>query len=178
MRRAALTFAIALIAAFSVAPAGIAGSGSNSDPKGDLEFKPADPAAVDIVSTSFGHASKGRLVHKVTVAGTPGNPANGIIPFIYIEMRERSSASAVCDIYVGRYDGGLGVFACGTNERLGSARITRSGHTVRYVFSPRALGNPESYDWAAGVVGPTDNTQGRYDRAPDQDDIFYTHKLR
>ena len=178
MRRATLTGALALIAAFSVAQGGIASSGSNADPKGDLEFKPFDPAAVDIVSTSFGHASKGRLVHKVSVAGTPGDPASGIIPFIYIEMRERSSASAVCDIYVGRYDGGLGVFACGTNERLGSARITRSGHSVKYVFSARALGSPKSYDWAAGVVGPSDNTQARYDRAPDNDDVFYTHKLR
>ena len=180
MRRVALTFVLALAVVIGAAPLGFAGSGSSNDPKGDVEFKPKNRDNVDIVRTSFGHTSDGRLYHKVTVAGTAADPAKGgVIPFIYVEMRERSSASGVCDIYIGRYDGELGVFACGTNERLGSARIVKSGKSsIKYVFSRDAIGNPKSYDWAAGVVGPSDNTQARYDRAPDQDDVFYTHKLR
>jgi hypothetical protein len=174
MRRAGLAAALTLVAVLGAAPLVGATSGSFTDPAGDTESRPADPAAVDITRVSFGHTSDGRLFHKVTVAGT----MRDLVPFIYLEMRERSSASAECDIYVGTYDGRFGVYACGTNERLGSVRVTKRASSIKYVFKRGAIGNPRTYDWAAGVTGPSFDTQFRFDRAPDGDDIFFTHALR
>ncbi len=157
------------------------GSGSAADRGGDVEGEPAGGASrADIVRTSYGHTRDGRLWHKVTIAGTAADPAKGgLVPMLFIEIRERGSASSLCDIYVGRHRGRLGVFECGTNERLGGARIVRSGtSTTKYVFSRGAIGDPERYDWAAGIIGPSDGTQVWHDRAPDGDDIFYTHELR
>jgi hypothetical protein len=165
----------------AAASVGLASSGSSADRRGDVEGDPAGGAArVDIVRTSHGHTGDGRLWHKVTVAGAAADPAKGgLIPTLYLEIRERPSASSVCDVYVGRFRGRLGVFECGTNERLGSARIVRSGEsTTKYVFSRGAIDDPASYDWAAGVIGPSHGTQVWYDRAPDGDDVFFTHELR
>ena len=174
MRRAAFTAVLVFTCLLAAVPLGIASSGSANDPRGDTDGNPANPSSVDLIRISNGHTKDGRLWHKATVAGTMGDS----VPVIYIEMRDRSSATPICDIYVGTYDGRPGVYACGTNERLGSARVARSRSSVKYVFSKAALDNPRSYDWAAGVVGPTDGTQFRFDRAPDTDDAFLTHRLR
>jgi hypothetical protein len=169
------TYALGAVAAAT------ASSGSAGDRRGDVQGEPAGGAGrADIVRTSYGHTKDGRLWHKVTVAGTAADPAkDGLIPMIYLEIRDRPSASSVCDIFIGRYRGRLGVFECGTSERIGSARVVRSGKsTTKYVFSRAVIDDPASYDWAAIVVGPSDGTQVWHDRAPDQDDVFFTHGLR
>jgi hypothetical protein len=180
MRRAALT-ALLVFTCVLGAGAAVASSGSAGDRRGDVQGEPVGGAArADIVRTSYGHTKDGRLWHKVTVAGTAADPAKGeLVPMIYLEIRERPSATPVCDIFIGRYRGRLGVFECGTSERIGSARIVRSGRsTTKYVFRPSAIGDPPSYDWAAIFVGSSDGTQVWHDRAPDQDDVWFTHRLR
>lgn len=181
MRRGALTALLTFTCVLAAAPLGLAGSGSEPDPAGDVEAEPVGgESAADIVRTSYGHAKGGRLTHKVTIAGTAADPSKGgLVPTLYLEIRERPSASSVCDIFIGRYRGRLGVFECGTGRRIGSARVVKQGNSsTKFVFSRSAIGDPDTYEWAAAVVGPSHGTQVWHDRAPDGDDVFFTHRLR
>jgi hypothetical protein len=81
---------------------------------------------------------------------------------------------------VGRHQGQLGVFTCGYGARVASARVTRtSGSTIRFEFSPSAIGNPAAYEWRAVTEG-----QGQYSRrafidtVPSPDKTYLTHTLR
>ncbi len=178
MRRIALLGTLTAGLVFIGAPAGLAGGGSVSDPRGDQD--PAGSSArYDIVRSTFGHASGRRLVHTVTMAGDVGNPASAEVPQIYIEDPDAPNGTATCRYFVGRHDGRLGVFTCGYADRVASARIRRTGSsTVRYEFKQSAIGSPASYRWAVVSRGPTIGTTGIVDRLPSGDNAFHTHRLR
>lgn len=183
MRRAATTLIAALAVTLAAVPFGIAATVSGGDPRGDVEGSPAGGAAgADLVRASAGTDSRGRLTHTVSVAGTAANPSgDGIVPVIYIEFPDEANAVADCAVYVGQFKRRLGVYRCGDNERLGSARVVRtSSHTTRYTFSPRALGSPRAYDWAV-ITRARSEARGqwiRHDRLPSAEDEFLRHSLR
>ncbi len=182
MRRALLPAAVAVAVVLAAAATGSANSGSATDPSGDLFDQPASGGSgpYDIVRATFGH-SRGRVVHTVTTAGNITDPAAGSnSPMIFIESPTAPNGTAECSHFVGYHDGRLGVFTCGYGDRVGSARVRRtSARTVRFEFSPRAIGNPASYEWAART-----RTRTRYsslmwvDRLPDGDNAFLVHQLR
>ena len=181
MRRALIAVAAAVATTLAVAPLGVAGSGSISDPRDDLWAEPSESkASLDIVRASFGHASGGRLVHKLTLAGAAPDPASANVPLLYLEDPVRpNGGTSYCRYFVGRKDGRLGVFTCGYAERVASARIRRtSSNTLRYEFSARAIDNPSSYQWAFVTRGTAFGTQADLDRLPDGDHSFATHDLR
>ena len=182
MRRIAIAGALAAGLVLAGVPTGLASSGTFSDPRGDLDPPAASNSAnYDIVRATEGHASKGRLVHTVSVAGSIADPARAEPPRLYIEdtASDAPNGQAQCRYFVGRFEGRLGVFTCGYGDRVGSARITRtSSRTVRYVFSARAIGNPAAYRWAALTNGPTTGTTSLLDRIPSGDNAFFTHELR
>lgn len=167
---------------FTGAPAGLAGSGSFSDPRGDLDPDAASNAdRYDIVRGTEGHKRGGRLVHTVSVAGGIGNPASSEVPLLYIEdtAADAPNGTSSCRYFVGRHEGRLGVFKCGYGERVAGARIRRtSSSTVRYEFTERAIGRPAAYRWAFVARGPTNGTTSILDRLPSGDQAFLTHKLR
>lgn len=182
MRRFATIAALAGVLALLNVPLGLASSESFSDPRGDLD-PPAtsNSANYDIVRATEGHASGGRLVHTVSVAGTIADPARAEPPRLYIEdpASDAANGTAQCRYFVGRFEGRLGVFTCGYGDRVGSARIRRtSSRTVRYEFSARAIGNPATYRWAAVTSGPVQGTTSLVDRIPTGDNAFFTHGLR
>ena len=183
MRRAAATLTAALVVTLGAVPLGIADTVTGSDERGDVEGSPpGGPSAADIVRASAGTDSRGRLTHTVTIAGTAADPSgNGIVPAIYIELPDQANAVAECTVYVGQLKGRLGVYRCGTNERLGSARVVRTTtHTTRYTFSKRALGSPSTYDWAV-ITRARSTANGswtRHDRLPTPDDVYLQYSLR
>ena len=183
MRRAAGTLVAVLAVILGAVPLGIADTVTGTDERGDVEGSPDGGApAADIVRASAGTDSRGRLTHKVTVAGTAADPSgDGIVPTLYIELPDQANAVSECTVYVGQYKGRLGVYRCGTNERLGSAKVVRtSTHTTRYTFSKRALGSPSTYDWAV-VTRARSTANGswtRHDRLPTHDDVYLQYSLR
>jgi hypothetical protein len=184
MRRALIALALAVAVVLSGGALVLANGGSATDPRGDLSNKPAsgNSSAVDLVGATFGHASGGRLVHTVSVAGSIANPATAAsgVPMIWIEDPVQSNGTRECRYFVGRNDGKLGVFTCGYGDRVAGAKITRtSAHTIRYEFSAGAIGNPSSYAWQVSVKVPTDDGVDEWiDRLPDGDHILLTHRLR
>ena len=182
MGKVALTLIASLVIALVAVPLGIADTVRGTDARGDVEGSPAGGAsAADLVSATAGTNSRGQLTHTVTIAGSAANPSGGgIVPQLYIETPDQANPVAECAVYVGQYKGRLGVYRCGTNERLGSARVVRTtGHTTRYTFSPRALGSPSSYDWAV-VTRARTTTNGswiRHDRLPSADDAYLPYSL-
>jgi hypothetical protein len=183
MRRFALLGALSAGLVLTGAPAGLAGSGSFSDPRNDLDPKAAsDSARYDIVRATVGHARGRRLVHTVSVAGGIANPASAEVPLLYIEdtAADAPNGTSTCRYFVGRHEGRLGVFTCGYGDRVASARIRRtSSSTVRYEFKEKAIGSPDSYRWAFVTRGPTDGTTSILDRLPSGDNFaFHTHALR
>ncbi|HEX8647366.1 MAG TPA: hypothetical protein VF715_10735 [Thermoleophilaceae bacterium] len=173
-----MALAVVLAAAATVS----AGSGAVSDPSGDLYDVPTTGGSgqVDIVRATFGH-SGGRLVHTVTTSGDIPDPAAGATsPMLFIEHPTTANGTAECTYFVGRHAGKLGVFTCGYGDRVGSARIRRtSARTVRFEFSPRAIGNPASYEWAFLTrVRTRYNASTWVDRLPDGDHGYLTHQLR
>jgi hypothetical protein len=173
---------IALAAVLVAVPLGIAATSGGTDERGDVEGSPSGGAdRADIVRATAGRTSDGQIKHTVTVAGSAADPASGdLATYIYIEAQTDAGAMDECTFFVGRYHGRLGVYLCGTAERLGSARVVRtSEHTTRYTFSPRAIGNPKTYQWAAITRGVT-NARGtftRHDRLPSGDEFFFEQKL-
>jgi hypothetical protein len=174
-----LTAAVALATAGALAaPSSAGSSGAFADPRGDL-FGTTDSSS-DIVRISFGH-SGGRIVHTVGLAGNAPNPASQQVPRLYINPSNRANGTSECGLFVGRHRGRLGVFVCGYANRIASARIERtSARTIRYSFTPGAIGNPRSYEWAAVTAATNTDTGGAYraDRAPSSDSTFHTHTLR
>jgi hypothetical protein len=183
MRRGLATLMIALAAALVAVPLGIAATSGGTDERGDVEGSPSGGAPrADIVSATAGRVSNGQIKHTVTVAGAAADPASGdLATYIYIEAQTDAGAMDDCTFFVGRYHGRPGVYLCGTGERRGSARIVRtSEHTTRYTFSPRALGNPKTYQWAV-ITRDVTNRPGamtRHDRLPSGDEFFFEQKLR
>jgi hypothetical protein len=181
MRRAlSLAVTTALLVLASAAPAS-ASSGSATDPSGDLYDQPVSGGSgpFDLVRATFGHRGS-RLVHTVTTAGSVPDPASGNAPMLFIEDPIDPNGTAECTYFVGRFNGRYGVFRCGYGTRAGSLRMTRTGsRTVRYEFSPKAVGNNANYEWAALT-----RTRTRYnvamwvDRLPDGDHSYLTHQLR
>jgi hypothetical protein len=167
-------FIAALIFTCAV-PLGIADTQRGTDPSGDVEGGAGSSA--DIVRTTAGTDSRGRIVQTVSVAGNAG----GTPTYLYIELPDQSNAVAECTVVVGVFRGRPGVYRCGTNERLGSATVKRtSSRTLRFTFSKRALGNPRSYEWAA-VTRSDANANGswtRHDRLPSGDDEYLSYSLR
>lgn len=174
-----LTLALGLTTAGALAAPGVAGSGSLTDPSGDV-FGPDQSAGLDIVRQTFGH-SDGRIVHTVSVAGNAPNPSSQQVPRIYLKPSNRANGTAECALFVGRHRGRLGVFTCGYGDRVGSARIVRSSaRTIRYSFTPGAIGNPRSYEFAAvtGIVSGDGAGTTQADRAPSPDLTYLSHQLR
>lgn len=175
--------ALTAAAVLGIAALGRANSASVADARGDVIGKPPGGAdAVDIVRTAYGHAKRRRLVHTVTVAGRAADPAgsSGVVPTLWIDVEEGPGRGArECDFMVGRLFGRLGVYECGSLDRVASARVTRTGeHGTRYVFAERAIGSPAEYGWSFVTEGPTDGTWIRYDRVPEGDHAFAPHRLR
>lgn len=181
MRRALLSAVMAVVVVLATAAAGSAGSGSASDPSGDLYETPASGGSggYDLVRATFGH-SRGRLVHTVTTAGNIPDPASGQGPLLFIEDPVEANGTSECTYFVGRFGGRYGVFRCGYGDRVGSLRMTRtSARTIRFEFSPRAIGNPASYQWGALTRTATRYSSSMYvDRLPDGDHVYLTHELR
>jgi hypothetical protein len=183
MAKALIALTLSAAAVLCGGTQALASSGSASDPRGDLYGKPdsGSTSAVDFVSASYAHASGGRLVHTVSVAGSIANPNSsaGSLPMLWIEDPVRSSGTSYCRYFVGRFHGRLGVFTCGYGDRVASARIVRtSAHTIRYEFKAKAIDNPRSYGWAFLVEGPVFGTDAQLDRLPDGDHTFSNHTLR
>jgi hypothetical protein len=184
MRKAVM--ALTLAGALALAPAAAADAGSASDPRDDLFDAPASGSATfDIVRATFGH-KRGQLVHTVSVAGSVASPASLNAPYLLIQEPGGAqdpgnpNGQADCRYFVGRHQGRLGVFTCGYGDRVAGARVTRtSGSTIRFEFSPRAIGNLPAYQWKAVTEG-----QGRYaarsqiDKLPSGDRTYLTHTLR
>lgn len=181
MRRALTALTVAGAIALAAAPLVVANSGSVSDPRGDLWAEPSGGGgSLDIVRATFGHTSKGNLIHTVTLAGAAANPASGgNVPNLLIEDPVLANGNADCRYFIGRHGGRLGVFTCGYADRVASAKIRRtSSNTIRYEFSPRAIDDPTTYDWAFVAEGAAMGTEAQLDRLPDGDHSFLTHKLR
>lgn len=191
MRRALLLLALTSVALLAVAPLGLAGSGSHSDPSGDLYRTPTNGVSaesVDIVRATFGHR-RGKLVHTITTAGAAADPARGgEVPMLWIESPQnqggdseepQGNGTAECTWFIGRFEGRIGVFTCGYGDRVASARVTRtSARTVRFEFSPKAIGNTRTYEWAALTQAPAGGTRVWVDRLPDGDHSYFVHTLR
>lgn len=181
MRRALLTVSMTALATVVAAVPGGANSSSHSDPSGDLHDRPTEVSsgAVDMVRATAGH-SRGRLVHKVTTAGSIPSPTSRHAPMLWLEHPTQPNGTAECAYFVGRHAGRYGVFRCGTGKRVASARITRtSSRTIRFEFSPNFLNNPENYEWAARTRARTQYASSMFvDRLPDGNNAFLTHELR
>jgi hypothetical protein len=181
MRRALPLLVAAL--ALAAAPAASADSGSATDPSGDqYGGQPVgnSSGSLDIVRVTWGH-SRGRLVHTVTTAGSVGNPASSTnFPVMFFEHPTVYNGTAECAFFAGRHNGRLGIFRCGYGSFLASIRITRtSARTIRYEFSPRALGNPRRYQWSFRTRSRTEYNAAEWiDRFPNGDNEFRTHVLR
>ncbi|MDQ3935259.1 MAG: hypothetical protein M3340_11600 [Actinomycetota bacterium] len=183
MRRATAIAALAAAAVLGTAQLVQADSATVTDARGDIVGEPPGGGeSADIVAAAYGHTKSGKLWHKVTIAGQAADPAagGGVLPLLYIDDDSGPGRGArECDFLVGRHDGRLGVFECGSLERVGSVRVTRtSEYSTRYVFSPKAIGNPDEYGWAFVTEGPSDGTWMRYDRVPEGDRAFRAHTLR
>ena len=179
MRRTLLPSALALAATAVLAAPSSAGSGSIGDPGGDL-FGTDRSASLDIVRATFGH-SGGRVVHTVSLGGGAPDPASQQVPRIYIKPSNRANGNAECALFVGRHRGRLGVFTCGYGDRVASARIQRtSSRTIRYSFTPGAIGNPVTYEWAVITLGTSTERGSSYraDRLPSEDQTYHSHTLR
>jgi hypothetical protein len=169
MRRAV---AIAALAAVMAVPPS-AGAATLTDPQGDVDGWPEAGPSDDIVRSTAGHASKGRLYHTVSLAGTARDPATHT-PLLLIETGDRMSRW--CDYVIGRTDRGLGVYDCDYMDRVGSVKVTRSGGKVRYTFKRSAIGSPSEYGWAVVLRGQTRGTTAEYDRAPSEADSFISYR--
>ena len=178
--------ALTLAGALALAPAAVADSGSASDPRDDLFDAPAgDSGRFDILRATFGHR-RGRLVHTVSVAGNVASPTSLNAPYLYIQEPggaqdpSNPNGQADCRYFVGRHAGRLGVFTCGYGDRVAGARVTRtSASTIRFEFSPRAIGNLPAYEWKAVTEGRGQySPQARIDMLPSGDRTYLTHTLR
>lgn len=182
MRRALLLLGVAALAVLSTGSVVSADSDSRVDASGDLLDPPTSVSSgsVDIVRATFGH-SRGRLVHTVTTAGSVPDPRRSAnVPMLLIEHPTTPNGTRECTFFIGRHEGRLGVFTCGYGDRVGSARITRTGsRTIRYEFAPKAIDNPSRYEWAAITRAQTRYARSAdVDRLPDGDHNFHRHTLR
>ena len=174
----------ALAAAALVASAQfvLADNRSVDDFRGEVIGEPPGGAeAADIVRASYGHGRGGRVWHKVTIAGRAPDPSRTgqLVPILFIDVPNHGTGARECDYFVGRFEGRIGLFQCGSLDRIAAARVTRtSEHSTRYAFSTKPFGSPRSYDWAFAVEGPSDGTWIRYDRLPDGDRAYLTHRAR
>ena len=181
MRRVTQVLLIGAIAALSSAGSALAHTDSVSDPRGDTMGHPSTARQnVDIVGSSAGDAKHGKIVQTVKLAGKAGDPHHGgLTPLLYINVASYGGGTRECDFYVGRLHGRDGVFTCGPQERMGSASVTRkSSTTLRYAFSPKAIGNPSSYEWAFVVQGKSAGTTVDFDRVPDTQVGMETYRVR
>ena len=159
----------------------LAHSDSATDPRGDVAGNPPGAHAnFDIVGSTIGDASHGKVTQTVKVAGALGDPNHGgLVPLLYINVPSYPGATRECDFFVGRVRSHDGVYTCATVKRVGPATIVRKGgNTLRYMFSPKAIGRPPSYEWAFVTEGRADGTIETFDRIPDGQTSMYTYKLR
>lgn len=165
--------AAAAVAAAALAAPAAADTATMSDPRGDVADWPSAGPSDDIVASTAGSASRGRLVHTVSLAGAARDPAHST-PLLLIETGDRMSRW--CDYVVGRTDRGLGVFDCDYMDKVGRVRVTRSGSRLRYVFRRSAIGSPSEYGWAVVARGQANGTTAEYDRAPTEQDAFISYR--
>jgi hypothetical protein len=134
---------------------------------------------VDIVGASAGDGKHGKIVQKVRVAGgaLDANRSDART-MLYINVPSYGGGARECDFYVGFRGSRPGVYTCGYRYRVGSAKISRSGSSIRYSFSPKAIGRPGSYEWAFVVQGSVDGTIEDFDRVPDDQVGMQSYRLR
>ncbi|HEX8067935.1 MAG TPA: hypothetical protein VF520_15565 [Thermoleophilaceae bacterium] len=181
MRRT-VTFIAALAAVASLAVPALALDDNSGDVLGDpsndsLGAAQSGKGDVDIVSATAATAKRGNLVHTVTVAGRIANPAKGeeLVPLLLINVPSYPGATYDCDFYVGRTSRGAGVYECGYDTKVASARIVRAGRrTIRYTFPARAIRSPRAYGWAFGIRGHGNGGRIEFDRVPDGTQNFET----
>jgi len=179
VRRSLLTSLLAAAAVMALAPLVLAQGSSGDDARGDVLGEPAGgQEAADIVRANAAQKNGDQLVHKVTIAGRAADPAaDGLVPHLLINVRGRPNGTSACDFFVGRHDGRLGAFTCGTTTRVAKARVVRtSERSTRYTFDADAIGDPSRYDWAFAIDGPSDGTEVTHDRLPDNENVFLTHE--
>lgn len=192
-----LPIIVGIAAAMTLATAGVvlADSGAITDPRGDVQHVPSGQKAnYDIVRATWGEAKHGKLVHQVTVVGKVGDPqANGHtgpLPSLLIKVPHHQGGTSNCDYMIESVPPGAPgnttnhlawfVYTCsnGPNaKKSGAASAARpDAHTIKLVFSAKAIGTPSKYGWA--FVFPTDTKHGIAvaDRAPDSG--FKTHRLK
>lgn len=180
MRRVLAAALVTAAASFAAAAPALAHEQTESDASGDTAGHPASSANVDIVKADAGDAKHHKIAQTVTFAGNAGDPhRGGLVPLLYINVPSWGGGAIECDYYVGRKNGRDGVYECGTRDRVGKAKIQRRGaHTLRYVFSPKAIRSPDVYEWAFAVVGKSDGVYETFDRAPDTQSEMFTYSLR
>ena len=160
-----------------------ADTGSITDKKGDATGCNDGPkAGCDIVKATWGHASNGRLMHQVSVAGQIGAPlsGHGSTPRLMIDVPGQKFDNPTCDYYVGNVPPGVGpntsttkwkwyVQTCqNTGSKIvGPAAASQvDAHTVRLVFNRKLIGSPGRYGWS--WVFPADGDNPPYDQAPNK----------
>jgi hypothetical protein len=138
------------------------------DDTGDTYNAPAGHADdVDFTSATYGKGPHGTRQHDVSVAGTMSKSR---LPLLLLDDPNHAGVTQDCDYFVGRNQGKVALYECGTQDRLGKAKIKRvNSHTLRYTFNPKSIGNPETYGFAFILRGPADGTQVDYDRVPNFD---------
>ncbi len=145
----------AVVAVLACAAPALADHGVIRDRPGDVRFDPPGPDANrDIVKAAWGHASGDRLVHRVSVRGRIGDPRTGIgpLPQLQIDVTRRKAAPSRCRYSLGTRTARPVLKASGCSGAIlkggdGVAVTKVSRHTVKYVVSEDAIGNPKSYEW-------------------------------
>lgn len=145
MGRKALALFAAGLAAVTATTA-IANKGGVRDPMGD-----ASPGFTDIVRAKHGHAGCGKLRHLIRVAS--GDPATASLS--QLEIRAGGKHYLLRDL-----DSGV--------------RAKQRGDTTIFKLSPRVIGNPSRYRWAA-TIGSNDTSPLDFDRVPDTG--YVKHRL-
>jgi len=177
MRRLFLIALTVCVAILGMTTISIAADESVDDDTGDTYNAPAShPKDFDFTSATYGKGPHGTVQHSVSVAGTASTSR---LPLLLIDVASHPGVAQDCDYFVGRNQGKVAVYECGTQRRLGSASITKTGsHTFRYRFNPKSIGSPSSYGFAFIMRGPYGGTQVDYDRVPNYDATWEYYDAR
>jgi hypothetical protein len=180
MRRHSFPIALIVLSLLALATVALADQGSLSDPKGDVQNQPPGPKKdYDAVAATWGHTPKGKLKHKITVAGHIGSPVmgQGSSPDLLINVPGRRKPPS-CDYFIQPVPPGIYgntsdhekwyVFKCSNAQpqKVGPAKVTRvSRHTLKFVFSQGEIGAPGRYGWK--FIFPEDGDR-TYDNIPNR----------
>ncbi len=187
--------AVAVCLASGIAAVAIADSGFVKDPSGDVQgaapngVKRAD---LDLVRATYGHHSPGRLVHRISVAGSVRNPNTSAaphaglrsnFPFMFISVPGGPGLPGSCDYSIvvngdtgnGGFHQGAHLYTCNPNvHEVAPAKVTKvDSNTLRYAFGEARIRNPDSYGFSFSFEGTNNNS---FDAVPDNG--FKRHTLK